>query len=188
MKRVDRIGFAAALLVSSALMNIPAVAQNASSQTEPRVTSETKNADPSQQTQAPRATQEDNAAQAPAASNDSASEMGDKGAAEAAPGQVEQTQAGHQPSNETTASIDISNEQKVEIRSVIQEIDVEPISVDFDVSVGVAVPRSIELRPLPPRIVEIVPAYDGFEYFLLADGRIIIVEPATLEVVYIIVA
>ncbi|MEQ1956900.1 DUF1236 domain-containing protein [Mesorhizobium yinganensis] len=108
---------------------------------------------------------------------------------EATPGEEKQDEAsGQQPSNETTASINITNEQKVEITNVIKEAKVEPVDVDFDVSVGVAVPTTIEILPLPPRIVEIVPAYRGFDYFVLADGRIIIVEPDTHKVVYILVA
>lgn len=90
------------------------------------------------------------------------------------------------PSSETTGSIDISTEQKTEIRNVLVESRVKPADIDVDVSVGVAVPQTVELHPLPPRIVEIVPAYRGYEYFVLADGRIIIVEPATQEVVYIL--
>lgn len=110
-------------------------------------------------------------------------------AKDAAPGQVKQDQAAgeQQPSNETTASIDISAEQKTEIRTIIQEAKVEPVDVDIDIKVGVAVPRTVEFHPLPPRFVEIVPQYRGYEYFILADGRIVIVEPATYEVVYILV-
>ncbi len=88
------------------------------------------------------------------------------------------------------APTEVTVEQKTEIKQVVQEVDVEPIavdSVDFDISVGVAVPQTIEVHPLPPRIVEIVPAYEGYRYFLLADGRIVIVEPDTLEIVVIIV-
>lgn len=93
---------------------------------------------------------------------------------------------------DTTAAIpdvDITAEQRTEIRQVIQSADVEPVDdIDFDLSVGIAVPSTIELYPLPPRIVEIVPVYEGYRYFILADGRIIIVEPDTLHIVYIIEA
>ncbi|MDP9587957.1 UNVERIFIED_ORG: hypothetical protein J2W19_000503 [Shinella zoogloeoides] len=93
-----------------------------------------------------------------------------------------------EPSNETTASIDITTEQRTELRNVIVETKAEPVKLDIDVNVGVVVPRTVELRPLPPRIIEIVPAYRGYEYFVLVDGRIIIVEPGTLKVVYVISA
>lgn len=93
-----------------------------------------------------------------------------------------------EPSNETTASIDITSEQRTEIRNVIVESKAEPIDLDIEVNVGVVVPKTVELRPLPTRIIEIVPAYRSYEYFVLADGRIIIVEPGTLKVVYVITA
>lgn len=94
---------------------------------------------------------------------------------------------------ETTASIgdvDVTVEQKTEIRQVISEVDIDPVEVDdidVDISVGVAVPRTIEVRPLPRRIVEIVPAFEGYVFFVLADGRIIILEPDSYEIVYILV-
>ncbi|AOF94435.1 DUF1236 domain-containing protein [Sinorhizobium sp. RAC02] len=93
-----------------------------------------------------------------------------------------------EPSNETTASIDITTEQRTEIRNVIVETKAEPVDLDIEVNVGVVVPQTVELRPLPARIIEIVPAYRSYEYFVLADGRIIIVEPGTLKVVYVIAA
>lgn len=102
-------------------------------------------------------------------------------ASEAAPGQVK---AG--VSDETTASIDLSDKQRSEFRQIIVESDVEPVNIDFEVSLGATVPTSVTLHPLPPRIVEIVPAYQSYQYFVLADGQIVIVEPATLEVVYVI--
>ncbi|CDZ29113.1 DUF1236 domain-containing protein [Neorhizobium galegae] len=91
------------------------------------------------------------------------------------------------PSNEVTGSINISTEQKTEIRNVIVENKVEPIKPSFSVSVGVAVPKTVELHPLPPRVVEILPAYRSYRYFVLADNRIVIVEPDTYEIVYILV-
>jgi hypothetical protein len=48
------------------------------------------------------------------------------------------------------------------------------------------VPAAVELHPLPARIIKIVPEYRGYEFFLLPDGRIVIVEPDTLKVVLII--
>jgi DNA mismatch repair ATPase MutL len=106
-----------------------------------------------------------------------------------APGQQEQQtgEAEGQPSTETTGSIDINTEQRTEITQIFREDKAEPVDIDIDVNVGVAVPRTVTLRPLPPRVIEIVPAYRDYEYFVLADGRIIIVEPGTLKIVYILV-
>jgi hypothetical protein len=92
-----------------------------------------------------------------------------------------------QPSNETTGSVNVTAEQKTEIKQVITETKAEPVrDVNFEVNVGVAVPRTIELQPLPPRIVKLVPRYEGYRYLLLADGRIVIVDPDSLEIVVII--
>jgi hypothetical protein len=100
------------------------------------------------------------------------------------PADQDETQTG------AIAPAEVTVEQKTEIKQVVQEVDVEPIAVDridFDINVGVAVPRTIVVHPLPPRIVEIVPEYEGYLYFILADGRIVIVEPDTLKIVVIIV-
>jgi hypothetical protein len=72
------------------------------------------------------------------------------------------------------------------VKQIITTTKVEPARVDFSVDVGVAVPSSVTLHPLPRRVVELVPAYESYEYFLLPDGRIVIVQPDTLQVVYIL--
>lgn len=89
------------------------------------------------------------------------------------------------PSQETTGSIAIPVERQTEIREIFVEAAPAPVTVDFDVSTGVVVPDTVTLQPLPPRVVEIVPEYQGYEYFALEDGRMVIVEPASSKVVYI---
>ncbi|TIP77633.1 MAG: DUF1236 domain-containing protein, partial [Mesorhizobium sp.] len=95
-----------------------------------------------------------------------------------------------QPQDETStgAISNVTVEQKTEITQILKQEKVEPVaSVDFDIAVGVEVPRQkVKLRRLPPRIVEIVPAYESYEYFVLADGRIVIVDPDTLTIVLIL--
>ncbi|WP_417020922.1 DUF1236 domain-containing protein [Candidatus Phyllobacterium onerii] len=91
-----------------------------------------------------------------------------------------------QTSNETTGSVNVTAEQKTKIKQVITETKAEPVrDVNFEVNVGVAVPRTVELQPLP-RIVKLVPRYEGYRYFLLVDGRIVIVDPDSLEIVLVI--
>jgi len=88
-----------------------------------------------------------------------------------------------------TASItNVTVEQKTQITQVIRETKVAPVTnIDFDISVGIEVPRhKVRLHRLPARIVRIVPAYESYEYFLLADGRIVIVDPDTLKIVLIL--
>jgi len=100
------------------------------------------------------------------------------------PKQGEATQSGAS----STQNVNITVEQKTEITQIIKEEKVEPITVDVDVSVGVVVPQTVKvkLKPLPPRIVKIVPAYADYLFFVLADGRIVIVEPSTLTIVVIL--
>ena len=89
----------------------------------------------------------------------------------------------------STASIsNVTVEQKTQITQVIKETKVQPVpNVDFDISVGIEIPRhKIRLHRLPARIVKIVPAYETYEYFVLADGRIVIVDPDTLRIVLIL--
>ncbi|MER9657509.1 DUF1236 domain-containing protein [Mesorhizobium sp. M0152] len=92
--------------------------------------------------------------------------------------------------NKTASINNVTVEQKTQITQIIHETHVQPVrDVGFDISVGVEVPRhKIRLHRLPPRIVKIVPAYERYEYFVLADGRIVIVDPDTYEIVAILEA
>ena len=57
--------------------------------------------------------------------------------------------------------------------------------MNFNVSVGAVVPSTVQVVVHPPRVVEIYPQWRGYRYFIVGD-RIIIVEPDTLRVVFII--
>jgi hypothetical protein len=57
--------------------------------------------------------------------------------------------------------------------------------VNFNVSVGTAIPASVRFYPLPPRIVEIYPEWRGYQV-VLVNGRYVIVRPQTREIVYVI--
>jgi len=98
-------------------------------------------------------------------------------------------------SNEKTGSVqknggttvNVTSEQRTEIRQVVKTENVEPVEhVTFDVDVGSSIPHSVHLYRLSPRIVSIVPEYRDYEYFVLADGRIVIVDPDTYEIVTIL--
>ena len=105
--------------------------------------------------------------------------------------QTDQQAQGKASAQDKTSTASINNvtvEQKTQITQVFRETKVEPVaSVNFDVSVGIEVPRhKIRLHRLPARIVKIVPAYEAYEYFVLADGRIVIVDPDTYKIVLIL--
>ena len=95
-----------------------------------------------------------------------------------------------QTTNNTTTNntnVNITSEKRTTIKQTITQTDVEPVrDVNFSVNVGVAIPQTVELHPLPPRVVEIVPQYRNYRYFVLADGRIVIVQPDTYKIVYVV--
>jgi len=107
------------------------------------------------------------------------------------PVQTGQTQTQKEPATtgSTRPTADINDEQRMKLRTTLREVKVKPVAhVDFDINIGVEVPRTIVLHPLPRRIVEIVPAYAGYEFFELADGTIIIVDPGTFQIVFVLTA
>jgi hypothetical protein len=79
---------------------------------------------------------------------------------------------------------DLSSEQRTTIR---QRLSSGPRvnNVNFTVSIGSRIPRSVSLSLLPPTVIEIVPQYRGYRYVLVGD-QILIVDPETFEIVYVI--
>jgi hypothetical protein len=54
-----------------------------------------------------------------------------------------------------------------------------------EVRVGADMPGDVIINPLPPAILEIVPEFRGYDYFVVGD-EVVIVDPASREVVEII--
>jgi hypothetical protein len=86
---------------------------------------------------------------------------------------------------------DLTIEQQTQFRTAITEAQIEALalaSIDFDLSAGVVVPETVTLQPLPESIVALVPAYEGYLFFVLDDGRIVVVNPDSLEIAFVIAA
>lgn len=82
----------------------------------------------------------------------------------------------------------VTTEQKTKIRGVFSQHRVEPArNLNVSVNVGVRLPHSIHLYPVPQDVIEIVPEYREYDYILLDDNRVAIVDPGTFEVVDIII-
>ena len=81
----------------------------------------------------------------------------------------------------------ITSEQGTRIRETITKVSNAPrvTSVNFSLTVGTVVPRTVTVVVLPTTVVEIYPAWRGYLYFIVGD-RIVIVEPGTLRIVMII--
>jgi hypothetical protein len=63
-----------------------------------------------------------------------------------------------------------------------------PMPEDFQPTAGSAVPGSVTLHPVPETVVEAVPEIRDYRYFVLADKRIVIVEPQEMRVVEVLEA
>ena len=79
-------------------------------------------------------------------------------------------------------TVTLNSHQQTEIRSALVNEPVENIDrVDFSVRTGTIVPEHVSIRPLPDRIVEIVPQYRGYD-FAMVRHDIVIIEPQTRRI------
>ncbi len=101
-------------------------------------------------------------------------------------------QRGQQPTDQTQGQgshANISTEQRTRVRETIVKESNAPrvTNVTFNISVGTVVPRTVRLAPVPVTIIEVVPAWRGYVYFIVGDD-IIVVEPGTHRIVAVIAA
>jgi len=87
----------------------------------------------------------------------------------------------------TSKNVSLTTEQKTTIRKTVLTGNAPRVSghVNFDIKVGVVVPREVRVAPLPATIITIEPEWRGFMYFVSGD-QIIVVEPRTLEIVAVL--
>src|SRR5262249_32722194 len=80
----------------------------------------------------------------------------------------------------------LSTAQRSAIYSAIAEVKskVRP-PLAFDLAIGVKVPPSIALYPLPDRTLSEIPAIRSYQYTIVQD-QVVLVDPTTLQVVDII--
>lgn len=83
----------------------------------------------------------------------------------------------------------LSGEQRTKIhQTIIKQGNAPRVSnVNFSISVGTTVPRSVRLVAVPAAIIEIQPAWRGYEYFMVGD-RVVIVDPNTMQIIAVISA
>jgi hypothetical protein len=87
-------------------------------------------------------------------------------------------------------SLSLSQEEKTKVQarfsSVLEKERVTPQrNVNFSISVGTRVPRSVHLYTVPSTIVSIEPRFRGYRYFV-AEDEIVIVEPGTMAIVEVL--
>ena len=94
----------------------------------------------------------------------------------------------NQASGKAGANVKLSQDQRSKISAAIGHggngARVSS-NVNFNISVGAAVPRDVHVEVLPEDIVAIVPEYEGFDYIVVGD-QILIIDPDSLEIITII--
>ncbi len=98
------------------------------------------------------------------------------------------TQGKTETTGAAAANVNLTAEQKTTIReTVLKQSNAPRVSnVNFSISVGTVVPRkSMRFAPVPRTLIEIHPAWRGYEYFLIGD-QIVVVDPRTLRIVAIL--
>jgi len=107
------------------------------------------------------------------------------GAAQA-PAQQNQQTTGKAATPETSANL--SAEQRTKISAAVRQQNVpRATNVNFSISIGTHVPRSLRLHALPVSVVEFYPGLRGYQ-FILVGNDILVVNPRTLEIVAILEA
>jgi len=113
-------------------------------------------------------------------------QKGDRPSATEAPGGQRGTTSGQGPAGAGGASL--TQEQRSKITTTIKQTNVRPVTeVNFNVAVGTTVPRTVELHPLPPTVIEVYPQWRGYRFVLVKD-EIVIIEPDTYRIVAVIEA
>jgi Protein of unknown function (DUF1236) len=103
-------------------------------------------------------------------------------------GQAEAQQNSGVTEQRSVAPPNLSPTQKTEIHRAITGPSIHRVGhVNFNLAVGTVVPRTAQVYPVPERIVRIIPEYRGFDY-MVVGSRLIIIDPATLQIVAILPA
>ena len=86
-------------------------------------------------------------------------------------------------------SVQLSSEQRSKVRTTLtRNSRAERLNnVNFSISIGTRIPRTVRYYPLPIEVVEIVPEYRGY-YYVLVDDEILIIDPDTFEIVAVLPA
>jgi cell division protein FtsN len=85
-----------------------------------------------------------------------------------------------------SGSASLTSEQRSKISTNIRQTNVKrETNVNFNISVGTTVPRTVTLHALPPTVVEVYPQWRGYR-FVLVEDEIIIIEPGSYRIVAVI--
>jgi hypothetical protein len=108
------------------------------------------------------------------------------GVSQSGKAQGSQQNAGKAPSG-AGAKVQLSQSQRTRIHSILGKSEAASVrtNVNFNIAVGVAIPRDVHVEVLPEDVVEVVPQYEGYDYIIVGD-QILIIDPDSDEIVAII--
>src|SRR5262249_16795714 len=114
-------------------------------------------------------------------------EQGTKGSAQTQP--KEQDKSSASKSEKSGDRVQLSEQQRTSVhQTVLKEKNVNRVNqINFSISVGTRVPRSVHLVALPASVISLVPQYRSYQYFV-ANDEICIVDPSSYEIVEVIAA
>ena len=82
----------------------------------------------------------------------------------------------------------LTSEQRTKISTTIRQTNVRPVTnVNFRISVGTVVPRTVILHPLPAAVIEVYPEWRPYRFVLVGD-QILVIDPATHQIVAVLEA
>lgn len=123
--------------------------------------------------------------------SDADMKIGEKSGASAKSGQATTGQSKATVGQGAAAgSAKLSSQQRSQITTIIRKEDVarvRPAEINVSIRVGARIPSDVHFYPLPARVVEVHPAWEGYDY-ILVGSQILIIDPETREVVAILVA
>lgn len=94
-----------------------------------------------------------------------------------------QTNTAQSRSSSVSVSANLNESQRTRVSQSIARLNAAPLNnVNFSLSIGTVVPRDVRFQPLPPDVVEVMPQYRGYNFFVVRDD-IVIVDPSSYKIV-----
>ena len=84
-----------------------------------------------------------------------------------------------------TPTVNLTMEQKHIIKETVKELKIEGVAADLEVAIGEAVPKTVQLHPMPAQLSEKI-SHIKNHLFFLKGAQIVIVDPKENKAVDII--
>lgn len=76
---------------------------------------------------------------------------------------------------ESSQPLSLTDQQRAEIRTALESADAPKLSqANFEMMIGVSVPKQTPLKDIPPKIAEAMNGYAGDQYTLVQDKLVIV--------------